>query len=91
MGKDKKNHSQESSPKPVDNITEILINAFIEFYEPASADDPEAERLTTLDIIEQMENITDVYKGIVASALREHGFKITYTDAGPFWLIKKRD
>lgn len=64
MAKKKEEESPDLPQEPTDCISDMLIEAFTAFYEPARADDPETEQLTTLDIMEKMENITYIHKEI---------------------------
>lgn len=81
------NQNQEPETNPIDDS---ILQAFFEFYEPAGRDDPEADRRTTLQLLEEMDNIDSVPKWFVTNCLLEKGFKITYTESGPYWLLKPK-
>ncbi len=88
--KDKKNTDKESQKEHLPTVTDHLLTAFMAYYQPAEATDPEAEPLTTNDIIDQMESIEEVCKSVVSSYLAANGFKISFSAAGPFWYVKPK-
>lgn len=88
MNDEEKTTNEEPKANTTPTVTDYLLEAFMAYYEPATPGDPEAEPKTTNDIIDEMESIEEVQKGIVASYLANNGFKITYTEAGPFWYVK---
>lgn len=89
MTEEKQNTNKEPKQE-TPTVTDHLLEAFMAFYEPAEPGDQDADQKTTNDIIDEMETIEEVQKGIVASYLANHGFKIVYTAAGPFWYMKPK-
>ena len=71
-------------------ISEILTEALLQTYEPASIPGPDVEMLTTIDIIDEMAAIADVEKWEVVTALKQSGFTIHHSDAGFHWLLKRK-
>jgi hypothetical protein len=73
---------------PVPSITDNIIAALGEFYQPTG--DPAAMELkTTMDLIDEMAAISDIEKWTITLALQIAGFKLKYTDAGLFWVLYK--
>jgi hypothetical protein len=83
--------SEEEKKEPeikTPSISEQLINTLIENY--ATEGNPADINLkTTMDIMEEMAPVFDVEKWQIALSLQKAGFKITYTNAGPFWMLFK--
>lgn len=77
---------QTESPS---KIIGLLIVALIEVYSPVGTQE-QLEFKTTLDIMEEMAQITDVSGAEIIKALENTGFQTTYNDAGFFWKMYRR-
>lgn len=78
---------QDQQP-PVPTITDHIITALCEFYQPEG--EPENMELkTTMDLIDELAAIADIEKWTITLALETAGFKLKYTDAGMYWVLYK--
>ena len=85
--KEQKKDTNQQEPELQPTLTDDLITAFTQMYQPAEISTPGVELKSTIEIIEEMETIAEVNQVLVATALKEAGFKFTYTGAGPFWVL----
>ena len=83
------NEQQESGDQQTPTVTDHIITALCEFYQPEG----ETERLdlkTTMDLIDEISAIADIEKWTISAAMETAGFKLKYTDAGMYWKLFKK-
>ena len=90
----KKENTLNSEPETLNSetspiITDNLIKALCELYEPTDTTEG-VELKTSIDLMEEMAPIADVEKEEIATAMEKANFKLKYTDAGVFWMLKKK-
>jgi len=87
---------EPSSQIPLNpDITEVIIDALRQEYEPLSSGDTrkkldDIEFKTTTDLMEEIQGFGTTDVDTVTRAMIRAGFTIRTIDGHPYWLLKKR-
>lgn len=77
------------------NITNIIIYALRQEYEPLTSWDPSAHGMenvefkTTVELMEEIEGFGSTDIDSITQAMLKEGFTIRTIDGSPFWLLRK--
>lgn len=80
--------NSENSPKIKSAISEKLIVALAAFYQPAESLADADDSKSTLELIDEMSGIEQIYPYEVNELMERNGFKLHYNGSGYLWLLK---
>jgi len=77
------------------DITEVIIFALRQEYEPLASWDPsepaaDVEFLTTIDLMEEISGFGTTDIDTITRAMLKHGFTIRTHDGKAYWLLRKK-
>lgn len=80
----------EKKVEEKESVEESLVALIFDRYAPAETYPESTDQKSTLDLIDEMESTSEVYKSKVKMAMEAKGFKLHYTGSEFIWLLKER-
>lgn len=71
------------------SIEEQLVDLICQRYSPVETLQESSDQKTTLELIDEMESFSEVYKTKIVLAMKDKGFKPYYTGESFVWLLKE--